>query len=282
MRKVLISVALCLLMSGVISMNGGASSTTHFVGYITDTDTGYPAEYSEVSFKNLRTNEIANATTNATGYYDFDLDSFEDGWQDGDPVMIMPASSGTNTAYHPVILVEVGICKQYDMGRDSNQNRYISLAQSLWVDSRTEIASNGNVHDKMYDNDIIYLPLGYDTYIEIWDGFGYYENGIGFPRSGNYNVKLTFLLQVTYNDPPVAPVGIGLTYCTIQYTAYNGIPRFWYDPALSVSVSKNWDQKPLDILGSVRCDLYDSANNWLEQYSWFASSTISGVRYDWR
>ena len=278
MRKVLMSVALCLLMSGVFSTDGGASSTTHLVGYITDTDTGYPAEYTEVTFKNLRTSEEANVTTNGTGYYDFDLDLFED-WEDGDCVMIIPASSGTNTAYPLVVMVEMGSTKQSDAGRDSNENRYISVAQSTWIDSRNRIANDGNVQNLLTDNKVIDLPVGYNTFIKVWDGYSFYENGKGLPSSGpTYYVTLTFYFRIWSMEPVYNE--ISHTSTTIQYSVHSGMTPFWYDPALSICIDGTYDYSPLQIDGILYYDLSDSQHNSLD--AWYAMGIIQYVRFNWR
>jgi hypothetical protein len=289
MRRVLLSVGLCLLMSGIFNMNVVADDPTHhIVGIVSDEGTGNPAPYTYVSFENYRTHEVKYVETDENGYYDFNVDSFNDGWLTEDWILIQPAASASYTSYRPMILTEEGTfswTKWVDVTRYDTDDTYVSIPFSMSVDSRRQIANNGNIIEKLSDyEEVDVLPSTYSGNVKIWAGYSCFDNAQGLdPNMNYYDIDIDVQLKVYVSIGYLQWSQIGHDIePTMSYRTRNGADPIQRDPAACVEIDKaTYDGDLLWLWSRLDFNMWDSNSPPNLVASWYAESDIYNVRYDW-
>jgi hypothetical protein len=273
MKAVYLSIAVCLLMTGLVPLNVVGDDPYFIAGTVTNDDTKDPIPYLEIAFKNLRTNEMQYAITDSNGVYSFDLAEFDGGWQDGDYIEISPAPASSNVrGYQPCVMLNIFVHQvSFDLMENSLDGE---LAICMSLSSRQDSAYN--IQKKIDDNAHIDCP---SNPYNVLASCSWYEDAITqFEELGvNYTVNIHYHLVVKGHQDQAT---IGQEDWNVGYYTMSGSNQQQMDPLLAVSVSSAYDGHSIDINGHMEWWMNKTVNQ-VNKIHWTRDITITAVQYDW-
>jgi hypothetical protein len=275
MRKILASVALCVLFAGMVPLNVVGDDSFDITGTLTCDDTGDPLANIEISFTNLRTQEIEYATTNSTGVYQFNLSEFNDNWMDGDYIAIHPAPAVQRHGY--ICSVILNALEQHIHCDLTESLLAGELAMFIGVSNRQ--SNTNNIMTNIDDDQHIDFYVSHAQDLHVYTSCSYYDDALtNLPdHSATYNVSIYYYIKVTVNGWAYYPENSLQMYYD---TVYNG-NEVQRDPLIEVSLDyNNYNLQPFNIWGSIHL-IVKNMNTQPEVENWYQQVIITGVKYDW-